>query len=190
MIANHSYDHPLFSSISLDTARRQIAETESVIDALYEQAGIVRGIRLFRFPSLNNGSSAPYTQCDWNNSHVRALQDLLDQLGFEPMNCPGITYDWYKSAGLMDCINVDCTYDSHDWCLKDGFEMHGCHDLETVLARADEDVPDGGRGPNSAGSDETIMMHADTELGAFARILSRMASKGLAFALPPSCQSS
>ena len=184
VIANHSYNHPLFSDLDLEAARKQIAETEYLIDAIYDQAGAMRPARLFRFPSLNNGSTDPYTQCDWDNSHVQALQMLLEELGFERLNCPGITYDWYKSAGFMDCINVDCTYDSHDWCLKDGVEMHGCRDLETVLARAEEDVPQGGRGLNRRGSDEIVMMHADTELAAFREIMGRIAQKGLKFTLP------
>ena len=184
VLANHSFDHPLFSQIDIPAARSQITRTEALIDELYSRAGAERPERLFRFPSLDNGSADPYTECDWTTPHVTALQQLLRELGFKGLTCPGVTYAWFKNAGFEDCINVDCTYDSHDWCLKPNVEMHGCRDLETVLQRIEEDVPEGGRGLNQMNSDEIVMMHADTEFSAFKEIMIRILSKGLSFDLP------
>jgi hypothetical protein len=56
--------------------------------------------------------------------------------------------------------------------------------LPTILSRIDENVPEGGRGLNQPGSEEIVMMHADTEFQAFKEIMTRILCKGLAFTLP------
>ncbi|MEM3113125.1 MAG: polysaccharide deacetylase family protein [Candidatus Pacearchaeota archaeon] len=50
IIANHSYSHPNFNSISLDSAKIQIQKTDEIIEKAYSEVGIKREVKLFRFP--------------------------------------------------------------------------------------------------------------------------------------------
>lgn len=184
IIGSHSYSHPNFSEISLDEARNQIEKTDKIIDDLYSQARISRPIKVFRFPFLKNGSEDEYQECDWNNEQVVAIQKILEELGYKQPHFEGIDYEWYKKAGFDKCLNVDCTYDSFDWCLEEGEEMFGYHDLPTVLARIDEDVPEGGRGLNNSKSNEIIMMHAWIPIDAFKALINKILAKNIKFELP------
>lgn len=184
VLGNHSHDHARFSEISLDQANEQIVKTDQLIEEIYTRSGISRPAKLFRFPYLNNGSDDPYEQCDWSNPHVSALQSLLSDLGYEQPHFKNIRYERTRKAGFMDCKNIDCTYDSFDWCLEDGMEMFGYSDLSSVLARIDEDLPEGGRGLNCSTSNEIVLMHAYIEFDSFQAIVNKIESKGIEFDLP------
>lgn len=184
IIGNHSYDHPNFSEIDLEDARNQIEKTDKIIDDLYLQAGIPRPIKVFRFPYLNNGSKDKYQETNWNNKNVKAIQQILAELGYKQPKFENINYVWFKKAGFDKCLNVDCTYDSFDWCLEEKKGMFGYHDLPTILARIDEDVPEGGKGLNNPNSNEIIMMHAWIPMNAFSALINKILEKNIKFELP------
>ena len=184
IIGNHSYDHPNFSEIDLEEAKNQIEKTDKIINDLYIQVGISRPIKIFRFPFLNNGSKDEYQKADWNNKHVKTIQKILANLGYRQPKFKNINYKWFKQAGFDKCLSVDCSYDTFDWCLKEGEEMFGYHDLPTVLARIDEDVPDGGRGLNNPNSNEIIMMHAWIPINAFKALIVKILDKNIRFKQP------
>ncbi len=184
IIGNHSYNHPKFSEISIKEAQDQIIKTDEIIDNIYNQSDISRPIKLFRFPFLNNGSSNDYLECDWNNEHVKAIQKILEDLGYTQPKFKQIDYDWFIEAGFSKCLNVNCTYDSFDWCLKEGEECFGYHDLQTVLNRIDEDIPEGGRGINYPESNEIIMMHNWISINDFKAIINKFLTKGIEFRIP------
>jgi peptidoglycan/xylan/chitin deacetylase (PgdA/CDA1 family)/predicted N-acetyltransferase YhbS len=177
LIGNHSYDHPKFSSITLEEARDQILRTEAIIDSIHAAAGVPRTMKLFRFPYLDNGR-------EHSPEHVEAIQAMLRELGFEQPHWRGITYDWYREAGHPSSVDVVCTYDTFDWCLSDGTEMFGYRDLPTILARMDEHVPEAGRGLNAPGSNEIVLMHAQFSFEAWQALIDKLLSKGLTFELP------
>ncbi len=184
IIGNHSYNHPNFSEISLNEAKDQIIKTYAIIDNIYKQAEVSRLIKVFRFPFLNNGISNEYQECDWNNEHVRGLQKILKVFGYKLPKFKQINYKWFKKAGFSKCLNVDCTYDSFDWCLKEDEECFGYHDLHTILDRMDEDVPEGGRGLNNPESNEIIMMHNWIPIEDFKAIINKFLTKGIEFRIP------
>jgi peptidoglycan/xylan/chitin deacetylase (PgdA/CDA1 family) len=184
IIGNHSYYHPNFSEIDLEEAKNQIEKTDKIINDLYIQVGISRPIKIFRFPFLNNGSKDEYQKADWNNKHVKTIQKILANLGYRQPKFKNINYKWFKQAGFDKCLSVDCSYDTFDWCLKEGEEMFGYHDLPTVLARIDEDVPDGGRGLNNPNSNEIIMMHAWIPINAFKALIVKILDKNIRFKQP------
>ena len=184
IIGNHSYDNPNFSEIDLEEAKNQIEKTDKIINDLYIQVGISRPIKIFRFPFLNNGSKDEYQKADWNNKHVKTIQKILANLGYRQPKFKNINYKWFKQAGFDKCLSVDCSYDTFDWCLKEGEEMFGYHDLPTVLARIDEDVPDGGRGLNNPNSNEIIMMHAWIPINAFKALIVKILDKNIRFKQP------
>jgi peptidoglycan/xylan/chitin deacetylase (PgdA/CDA1 family) len=183
VVGNHGYDHPNFSKISLEEAREQIEKTDRLIEGVYEKAGVRRPSKIFRFPFLDNGDTeGAYEKVDWSNEHVRALQEILRDLGYRQPRFEGINYEWYRKVGMDKCLNVDCTYDTNDSWLHplEDWDI----DLQDVLARMDEDVPEGCRGLNYDGSNEIIMMHAFIPLDAFEAIIEKMLAKELKFVLP------
>ena len=184
-LGNHSYDHTKFSNITLTEARRQINETDRLIDQAYAVAAVRRPFKAFRFPFLDNGGDDAYGNTRWDAPHVSALQALLGELGYDQPRFEGISYRWWVDFGLDQCNNVDCTFDTMDWVLEDEVTSDlGYSDLQSVLARVDENVPEGGRGLNDPGSSEIIMMHAFIDLGHFRAIIEKLASKLLDFQLP------
>jgi len=184
IIGNHSYNHPDFSEINLDEARSQIEKTDKIIDSLYSRASISRPNKVFRFPGLNNGSRDEYEKTDWNNKHVKAIQKILVELGYKQPGFENINYAWYKKAGFDKCANIDCSYDSFDYCLEKEEKLFGYHDLPTILARIDEDVPERGRGLNNPDSNEIIMMHAWIPVDAFKALINKILDKNIEFKLP------
>ncbi|MFT4308489.1 MAG: polysaccharide deacetylase family protein [Candidatus Woesearchaeota archaeon] len=184
IIANHGYDHTAFSHLSIEEARRQIEQTDQLISALYDRAGIAQNHRFFRFPYLDNGDGSPYGETKWDDPHVRSIQQVLRELGYSQHGFEGITYAWYRRAGFDRCANIDCTYDSHDYCIGTGTEVHGCHDLPSVLARIEEDEPEEGRGLTNGTSDEIIMMHSWIPDDAFKAIIDSILTKNIAFTIP------
>ena len=55
LIGNHSYSHPLFSDLDLDSAKQEIQKTDALIERLYQEAGQPDYDRLFRFPYGDKG---------------------------------------------------------------------------------------------------------------------------------------
>ena len=55
LIGNHSYSHPHFSDLDFEEAKKEIAQTDALIDKLYKEAGIEDYDRLFRFPYGDKG---------------------------------------------------------------------------------------------------------------------------------------
>jgi len=184
VIGNHSFDHPNFSEISIEEAKYQILRTDRIIEDIYKQSGVTRPMKVFRFPYFNNGSKDKYLTCDWQNEHIRAIQNILQELGYKQPQFDNINYGWFKKAGFDKCLNVDRTYDSFDWCLKDGEEIFGYHDLPSVLSRIDEDVPEGGRGLNYNYSNEIILMHNWISIEAFSAIIEKLLTKDIVFTIP------
>ncbi len=184
LVGNHSYDHPNFAEIDLAEVKCQILVTDRLIEKAYREAGIARPIKVFRFPYLSNGDGNWSKNCDWQNEHVAAIQEILRDAGYRQPKFEGVTYDWFLEAGADRCANVDCTYDTFDWCLQDGAEEFGYRDLPTILSLIDEDVPDGGRGLNDPHSNEIVMMHAWISLEAFQAIIEKIESKGIEFRMP------
>lgn len=179
IIGNHSFDHPFFSKISIDNANKQIDKTDQIISKIYKKSSKEFSSKYFRFPYLDNGVEPGYQDTDWQDTHVKAIQKKLKELGYRQPNFEGIEYEWYKKAGFDSCLNVDCTYDTYDWTIDSPSE--GYHDRETILARLNEDFPNECRGLNSKGSNEIIMMHSWIPLDLFKSLITNILKKGIVF---------
>ena len=135
IIGNHSYSHPRFSNISVEEAKNQIKKTDELIENMYKKAEVSRPVKIFRFPHLDNGIKTEYSKCDWEDENVKEIQEFLKDLGYKQPKFENINYKWFKKAGFDKCINVDCSYDTFDWCLKENTEKFGYKDL------TEEEIP-------------------------------------------------
>lgn len=183
IIGNHSYSHTPFSKLSIAEANEEIKKTDEIIEQLYEKAGVERPIKVFRFPELDKGcGNKDYPNINWDHPKVKALQEYLKKLGYKQPRFKGINYKWYKKAGLDKCMDVDCTFDSYDWTVSDKSYQHGIRDLKDLLARMDEDVPEGMRGLNFKASSDIIMMHDHEEIkDFFIPMIEKLLRKGVRF---------
>ena len=50
LLGNHSYNHPDFSKINFETAKKEIERTEKIIEELHQEVKIPQTKKLFRFP--------------------------------------------------------------------------------------------------------------------------------------------
>jgi len=190
IIGNHSYDHPPFSKIPLKECFRQIKVTDELIEAAYEKAGIERPAKLFRFPWLDKGGGFDVKKSGFfprreNPEHIKAIQDFLKKLGYKQPKFKGINYNWFEEANLLNDVDVYLTYDAMDWVVLMKKPKYGINGLRDVLERMDEDVPEGGRGLNFAGSNEIILLHDLPETAhMFVPIIEKLLEKELKFELP------
>ncbi len=186
ILGNHSYDHPYFSELSLAKCREQIDRTDRLIDALYAQAGQPRPARFFRFPFGDKGGLKRSDVLSGYEGRglerKEALQAHLRALGYSKPDFPGITYRYYLAAGLHTDVDWYWTYDTIDWGPLSTNPPGGIDSLEKILARMEEDDPEGGRGLNYPGSDEIIIMHDfEQTTPIFFAMIDRLLAKGIRF---------
>jgi hypothetical protein len=114
-----------------------------------------------------------------------ALQAELHRLGYSQPEFTDVTYNYYKTAGLLEDVDWYWTYDILEWSTYHEDSIHGIHTLEDVFSRMEEDVPEGGRGLNFPGSSEIILTHDHVETTPmFPKIIDRLRQKGIEFRLP------
>jgi peptidoglycan/xylan/chitin deacetylase (PgdA/CDA1 family) len=85
-IANHSYDHPDFSTISAKRATKEIVSTHALIEEVVDEAGVdpARQNRFFRFPYGAAGSRSNHAAC----------LDILSELNYNIAWWNLDTNDW------------------------------------------------------------------------------------------------
>lgn len=50
VVGNHSYSHPAFSALSVEECIREMEKCENILAQLYQDAGMERTVKPFRFP--------------------------------------------------------------------------------------------------------------------------------------------
>ena len=118
-IASHSYEHKVFSELTVEEGIEQIRKTDVLIEKIYEKAGIKLPIKLFRFPRGDLGAGDSLTK----NEHTIAFESELTRLGYKNPKIEGITYDYWTSKGYNESIQTYCTFIIPDKSLllgKDG----------------------------------------------------------------------
>jgi peptidoglycan/xylan/chitin deacetylase (PgdA/CDA1 family) len=186
IVANHSYDHPHFSNLSLEQCQDQIRRTDVLIAECYATAHVLRTGKFFRFPYGDKGGLKgdevlePY---EGEGAHRKAsLQSFLREMGYRQPAFLGITYSYYRRAGLLDDVDWHWTYDCMEWAPFEKSPPYGINSLHQVFDRMDQDVPEGGRGLNFSFSEDIVLIHdhvQTTEM--FPLILGRLLSKGVRF---------
>lgn len=194
-IANHSYSHPHFSDIDIEQVYQEIKQTDEIIDQLYEQSGVVRPARWFRFPFGDKG----------DGRYGKVLEPLRDKKGIDRRNIiqailrgmsytqphfPAISYRYFHHAGLATDADWHWTYDTMEWSMSLKKPLPGLQSLSDLVKRMEEEAPKDPRGEVTTAearwlqstSDEIILLHDHTETSEiFEGIIEAYRRKGIQF---------
>lgn len=194
ILGNHSYDHPQFSEIPLKECFNQIKQTDEILERIYEEAGVKRPGKLFRFPYGDKGSGLD-AEHGWPDDKdtrlfMQGIQNYLKRLGYAQPIFENISYKWFNDAGLAKDFDVYWTYYSRDCEVAEYRESgtkspHGYYHLRTIIDRMDEDFPEECRGLNYRGSSDIILVHDYPEIeDIFVPLIRAFLAKGIYFKLP------
>ncbi len=180
VIANHSYSHPHFSSISLAQAKEEILKTDAIIADLYQRAGKPRHQKLFRFPYGDKGDGL-YGQVfkrtgirSWfsrpNVQRKDFIQNVLGEAGYTQPTFESIPYQYMRSNGLFEDIDWHWTFDIMEWATFEKKPTQNLKDLAALIRRMEQEAPEDARG--TIGSEkrwlktphpEIILLHDHSE---------------------------
>jgi peptidoglycan-N-acetylglucosamine deacetylase len=189
VVANHSYDHPHFSDLSVKECREQITRTHELIVRAYDKIGVEWREKFFRFPYGDKGDlqyGDVFHPCDNKGMSRKAdIQALLRELGYRQPAFVGITYQRFLRAGLLDDVDWYWTYDCGESAMAEENPPDEPVFLQEVFSQMDRDAPERGRGLNYLDSEDIVLIHDHVETTAmFPRIIERILSKGIQFQLP------
>ncbi len=148
VVGNHSFSHPRFSELSLDSCIEEIARCEQALDALYGIAGVERRFRPFRFPYGDKGGE-----------NKAALQQYLREHGFDKVKDTQIPYPWWKENGLDRDIDTFWTYDFQEYRIQAGY---GCA-KENVWEKMRDPNPEYGAPLFGKNGRHILLLHAFDE---------------------------
>ena len=202
VVGNHSRTHPRFSDTALERCCREIEETDRIIDALYTAAGTPRPVKWFRFPFGDKGDlkyGLVFTTGTKADPHRKQyLQSFLRELGYRQPAFTGITYAFYRQAGLLDDVDWHWTFDVMEYATMETRSLlrprslFRIRNLSQVLRRMDERCPYDPRGTLPRGprwlgepaSDEIVLLHDHAGTAAmFPRIVERLLAKPIRFGM-------
>lgn len=148
IVGNHSYSHPAFSSLSMEECIGEIEKCESVLDKLYQDSGVERVFRPFRFPYGDKGGD-----------NKEALQKYLKEKGFHKVDDTQITYPWWKENNLHTDIDTYWTFDFEE------YNMHLNPDFtkESVWERMHDPDPEYGAALFGENNRHILLLHAHDE---------------------------
>lgn len=183
IIANHSYDHPYFSKLTLNEAKDQLESTEILIERAYALAGVKQPFKAFRFPFYDLGNNYNTFPPKMGDKKVVEYQNLLEEMGFFCPDFKNINYSWYRDLGFSNTRSVECTLDFDDWEIdSDSKDIERSY-ME-VLSRVDIDDPKNGFGLYNRDSNDILLLHTFVKMKYFKGIINKVISKGVKFALP------
>ncbi len=166
VIGNHSYNHIDFRELSMEHAKKEITNTEKIIEDLYKKAGVVKKHKYFRFPMFKMKPEQ---------------QDLLKKLGYE-LPFKNTLYNRLSKGGHL--YDFMCTFDTFDWAYKEKNPKFGITTKRKLFERIENPSEKSGLDYNSS-SAELIMMHDHPEIKeVFKPIINKFLEKGLKFKLP------
>ena len=153
IIGNHSYTHPHFSEITFDECVREIEKNEEVLNRFYEQAGVERRFRPFRFPYGDKGGD-----------NKERIQEYLAANGFDKVDDTKLGYPWWHERGFDKDIDTVWSFDFMEYCIRpnSGFTM------DDVMKRIHDPNPDDGAVLLKEDSNHILLLHAHDETEAMA----------------------
>lgn len=205
VIANHGYAHKRAVHLSFEDIVDDIERCEVLIEKAYQEAGVTRPGKFYRFPYLDRGCGAWIVNFDQMPEKERAiihglfadglflddvrptdellekkqrLQFWLADKGFEvPFHDVG--FDWYSHPQMRDAKDALYTFSTADWMLtKRHLEKdHPYKTVEDLKRKIDDD-------PYLFDSDHNniVLIHDQEELlDVFKALVSHMAARGIEF---------
>ena len=148
IVGNHSYSHPVFSEITIEEAKEEIAKNEALLDKLYRDVGVERRYRPFRFPYGNKGGA-----------NKEALQRYFRENGFSKLRDDAIPYEYWHRTGLDRDIDTLWTFDFAEYNIRpnSGFT------LDDVWKRVFDQNPGMGAPLFVDGGRHILLLHAHDE---------------------------
>lgn len=169
-VANHSYSHPHFSEISVEQCIDEITKTDLIIEQLYQQAGVTRAEKWFRFPYGDKGDKrfgkvfSLFKKGDQKRKD--AIQNCLRELGYTQPNFEQVTYRFMDKSGLYKDIDWSWTFDIMEWAMLEKKPTLGLKTLDKVITRFQKKNPKDCRGFLgfekrwlASNSDEVLLLH-------------------------------
>lgn len=95
ILGNHSLNHPAFSALKMAECVAEIEGCERVLDQLYQEAGLPRLYRPFRFPYGDKGGD-----------NKDALQQYLRARGFDKVDDSHIPFPWWRECHLHTDVDT------------------------------------------------------------------------------------
>ena len=175
IVGNHSYSHPFFSQLSLEQAIEEIEKNEKILNKLYEDAGVERKYRPFRFPYGDKGGA-----------NKDALQKYFRENGFDKVKDTQIKYAIWKEMGLDKDVDTFWTFDFGEYELRPGSGVT----LENILARTTQVNPELGKSLlTDEDASHLIIIHAHDETeemvpGYFRTLIDVLLDNGFVFDAP------
>ena len=186
VVANHSYDHPRFSDLTVGECKEQIQRTDDLIEQSYARSGTPRPAKFFRFPYGDKGGLryadvfGPYE--GEGARRKDELQSFLRDLGYWQPAFPRVTYRYYRQAGLLTDVDWCWTFDcgEHEMAVPDPPDAQEC--LARVFAQMERDEPEREYGLNCLDSEDIVLIHDHPETtDMFPQIMDRLLAKGIRF---------
>jgi peptidoglycan/xylan/chitin deacetylase (PgdA/CDA1 family) len=174
IIGNHTDTHPHFSSIPLKQCIEEIERQEEAINSLYEEAGVKREYKLFRFPYGDKGGE-----------NKEALQEYLKSHGFCKLDYRPITYDWYYGSKLDRDYDTLWTFDFEEYRLQ--YDNSFSYDM--ILDRIDLVNPKNGGSLPDPNAHNILLIHDHPQTdaivpGYFTNLINRAIKAGVTFVKP------
>lgn len=148
IVGNHSYSHPDFSTLSFEECMEEIEKCELVLNKLYQDAGVERKYRPFRFPYGNKGGE-----------NKDAIQQFLKERAFDKVSDKEIIYPWWSENDLDKEIDTFWTFDFAEYDIRPGSNCT----KETIFERMHDQNPKSGAVLFAENNKHLILLHAHDE---------------------------
>jgi len=153
---------------------REIEACERGLDKLYQDAGVERKFRPFRFPFGDKGGA-----------NKDALQRYLAEKGFHKVDDRHITYSWWKENNLNIDIDTFWTFDFAEYNIRPGSEFT----KESVWNRMHDTNPNSGAVLFAENNRHIILLHAHDETeemlpGYYKMFIEHLLEHGVVFDVP------
>lgn len=174
LIGNHSYTHPHFSSISLEQGIEEIERMEEALNGLYQEAGVKREHKFFRFPYGDKGGE-----------NKEALQEYLASHGFSKLDYSLITYDWYFDNKLDKDYDTLWTFDFEEYRLQ----YDKAFSYQMIIDHIANPKPVNGGSLQDKGAHNILLIHDHPQTdaivpGYFYELIDRTLAAGVTFLKP------
>lgn len=174
IVGNHSYSHPAFAELTVEEAVADIEKCEKVLDKLYQDAGVARTFRPFRFPYGDKGGE-----------NKAALQQYLAENHFDKVDDRHIPYAWWCEHDLDKDIDTLWTFDFEEYRIQ----YDPTFTQKSIWEKMQDNNPQSGAALFGENQRHIVLMHAHDETdaimpGYYRVLLDHLQENGMKFDVP------